>query len=87
MGFAFKIGNELFGSNVRYWQKFYDFDQVKIGDYIRYGGHSVIVIGKDDTGVNVVECNFDHQCGIRWDRFIPRNTLESQNAEYRTHTS
>ncbi|MCI8361249.1 MAG: SH3 domain-containing protein [Clostridiales bacterium] len=85
MGFAFKIGNELFGSNVRYWTKFYHFDQVKIGDYIRYGGHSVIVIGKDDTGVKVVECNFDHQCGIRWDRFIPRATLESQNAEYRTH--
>ena len=86
MGFAFKIGNELYGSNVRYWTKFYNFDQVKIGDYIRYGGHSVIVIGKDDTGVKVVECNFDHQCGIRWDRFIPRATLESQNAEYRTHT-
>lgn len=85
MGFAFKIGNELYGSNVRNWRKFYDFDQVKIGDYIRYGGHSVIVIGKDDTGVKVVECNFDRQCGIRWDRFIPRTTLENQNAEYRTH--
>lgn len=85
MGFAFKIGNELFGTNVRNWRKFYDFDSVKIGDYIRYGGHSVIVIGKDDTGVRVVECNFDKQCGIRWDRFLPRQTLESQNAEYRTN--
>lgn len=88
MGFAFKIGNEIFGDNVRNWRQFYDWNSVKKGDYIRinnnYGGHSMIVLAKDEQGVSVVECNIGGNCQIRWDQWYSKSGIMSQLAFFST---
>jgi len=35
-----------------------------IGDYIRVGGHSVILISADKSGINVLDCNWGNKCMV-----------------------
>lgn len=77
-GFAKYIGKRLFGTDVKNWSKSTDVNSmyfVKPGDYLRYDGHSVIVldVSSDLDKVVVVECNYGKggNCVIKWRREVP----------------
>lgn len=77
-GFARKLSDEIFGESAPAMDYAYSFDAVKIGDYLRYSNsHTVFVIGKTDTGIQVAECNIGGTCVIRWGRTITRSDLDS----------
>lgn len=84
MGFAFKIGHELFGTSPRKWNST-TLEAMQPGDYLRYNGHSMIVLTVTAEGITVVEANYDNKCGIFWDRFIPMDTLKKYTLDIRTH--
>lgn len=89
-GFARKLSDEVFGSTAGRVDYAYDFDKIKIGDYLRYsssqddfisGGHSVFVIGKTETELITAEANYGGSCKIRWDGTLTREYLDSVYAE------
>ena len=81
-GFALKVGNELFGSNPGNWRKHKNWDELKIGDMIRYKEgswwHSIIVISKNGDMITAVECNTDGHCIIRWYHQYSRSYIEAR---------
>lgn len=90
MGFARKVGYDLFGSLPRTWTQSLnasDVDNLRPGDYIRfkYDGHSAIVTGKDSTNIYVVECNYDGKCGIRWGGVYSISYVKQTLTEIRKH--
>lgn len=84
MGFAFKVGYDLYGTSPRKWTAI-SYDEMQPGDYLRYNGHSMIVLTKTDSGITVLEANYDSKCGIFWDRFISAETLAKYTLDIRTH--
>jgi len=88
LGFAYKIGNELFGTNVKQWTKFYDYEAVKVGDHVRYQlpkvEHSGIVVAKTEEGLTIADCNYSGGCGIRWDGFVSKDMLATKLIYYQT---
>ena len=75
-GFARKLASDLFkGCNV--WLKLNyqdghqlrDCDQIRVGDQLRIGNnsHSVFITEVNGSTVKFADCNWDNQCGIRWD--------------------
>ncbi len=88
LGFAYKIGQDLFGTNVRNWKKFYTYDDLRPGDHVRYidGSceHSLIVLSKTSEGVMAADCNYDGKCGIRWYAFVSRDKVEGKMLYYQT---
>lgn len=90
MGFARKVGKDLFGSSPRYWTRSTstsDVDRLRAGDYIRFknNGHSAIVISKDSTNIYVVECNRDGKCGIKWGGSYSISNVKNTLTEIRKH--
>lgn len=76
-GFARKLSDEIFGTDAGKTDYAYQFDAVKVGDYLRYNNaHTVLVIGKDASGIQVAECNIGGTCVIRWGRRITREDLD-----------
>lgn len=91
LGFASMISDFFFGKDAPVTE-FYDFDDLDIGDHIRliYYEHSMIVIGKGDGYVKVVECNEDYEnCEIVWDRILTEEDIEAYGSgvEYLTRYS
>lgn len=71
MGFAYKLGYDIFGDIT--WTVRYDnpVANIKIGDIIRIGGyHSVFVIARNGNIVTVGEANYSGPCQISWGRII-----------------
>lgn len=74
VGFARKLGYDLFGSSVDSWTKRTNLDDLCVGDYLLFYDagyqHAVIVVGftKDTDVIRVADCNWDRHCGISWDR-------------------
>lgn len=84
LGFASMISDVLFGKDADI-ETFYDYDELNVGDHIRFLSyeHSVIVIEKTDDYVKVVECNRDYEdCMIEWDRTITYDELLYEWADY-----
>lgn len=84
LGFASMISDVLFGKDADI-ETFYDYDELSVGDHIRFLSyeHSVIVIEKTDDYVTVVECNRDYEdCMIEWDRTITYDELLYEWADY-----
>lgn len=82
-GFAKYIGKRLFGTDVVNWSISSNVDSmyfVKPGDYLRYDGHSVIVLDVSPNGDNVcvVECNYGGLCIIKWERNVPISFIRSK---------
>ncbi len=76
-GFARKLSDEIFGTDAKKTDYVYSFDVVKVGDYIRYNNaHTVLVVAKDEKGIQVAECNIGGTCVIRWGRRITREELD-----------
>ena len=80
MGFAYRVGNIVHENSVRDWWTIYNYnststegnliDTIIAGDYIRFGtdgnGHSAIVSSVSNTGVTLLECNFNKKCRVKW---------------------
>ena len=83
-GFAFKLSDEIFGTDADRIYYNYNFDSIRVGDTIRIGeyfgnyGHSVVVIGKSKNYITVAECNAGNTCKINWGRKISRSELNSE---------
>ncbi|MCX7748862.1 MAG: hypothetical protein N2645_18530 [Clostridia bacterium] len=90
MGFARKVGYDLFGTSVTSWKRSTltnDVETLSPGDYIRFknDGHSAIVTSIDNTYIYVVECNADGKCGIRWGGAYSISTVKNSLTEIRRH--
>ncbi|MCI8306438.1 MAG: fibronectin type III domain-containing protein [Lachnospiraceae bacterium] len=79
-GFANLLGDKLFGKAPIKVHKSYK--KSKVGDHVRYGGHSVVIIEKHSKYVKVAECNIGGTCKIKWGRKISSRALK--NATYYT---
>lgn len=83
MGFANKLGYDMFGSTM--WSRITSASDsnykanIKVGDIIRISGHSSFVVSKTaDNKVNVAECNYTSNangCVIAWGRTIDLNSI------------
>lgn len=77
-GFARKLSDEIFDANAEKTDYSYNFDAIKVGDYIRYNdSHTVLVIEKDEDSIQVAECNIGGTCVIHWGRRITRSELDN----------
>ena len=81
MAFARFVCNYLFGtapngsgSAGNGWKKTSP-DQLKIGDYIRINGHSLVVCSVADDEIKALECNWEHTCQVTWTRSIAKSKL------------
>ena len=82
MGYAFKCGYDVYGSNPRNWtvkSSTSALDSVKPGDVIRYrnDGHSIFVIGVNGNTITITDCNWNGTCNIRWNATISKSTISS----------
>ncbi len=82
-GFAWKLSDLTFGTDAAV-KKFKSFSKIKLGDVIRYSGHSVIIIEKHKSYVRVAECNYDGHCRIKWNRKVTKKQLKRGRATYYT---
>lgn len=73
-GFAWKMSDLVYGRNAKI-KNFRSFSKCKMGDVIRYSGHSVIITEKHSDYVVVGECNYGNTCIIKWGRKVYRSEL------------
>lgn len=71
MGFAYKLGYDIFGDITWTTRTDNAVANIRIGDIIRIGGyHSVFVIARNGNIVTVGEANYSGPCQISWNRTI-----------------
>ncbi len=89
-GFARKLSDEIFGKSAMLMTYEYDYDKIKIGDYLRYSttkdsyisnGHSVMVIGKTTDKLIIGEANYGGNCMIHWGGELEKEFLDGMYAE------
>ena len=84
-GWAYLIGNNVFGSSPYNWATSYSLSSVKIGDIIQYGntdgeGHTVFVVGVSGDSITFADCNGNGNrnsegkyvkglCMVKWDNY------------------
>lgn len=84
-GFAVKVFYDIFGVRASKMSKRYDKENIKVGDYLRFGtdsdGHSAVVIARSGNTLTLVEGNFrptgstKEFCHINWGRKVNLNTV------------
>ena len=74
-GFAWKMSDLIYGRDAKI-KKFKSFAKCKMGDVIRYKGHSVIITEKHKNYVVVGECNYGNTCMIMWGRKVYKSDLK-----------
>lgn len=74
-GFAWLMSDKIFGKDAKF-KTHHSFNKAKVGDVIRYSGHSVIVTKKGSNYVEVGECNIGDTCMILWGRRISKSELK-----------
>lgn len=89
MGYAFKCGYDVYGTDPRNWTKYTTtsaVDNVKPGDVIRYrnDGHSIFVIGVSGDTIIYTDCNWGGNCNIRWNATISKSTLKASFTNLRS---
>ncbi len=86
MGYAYKCGYDVTGNTPSSgdggWSTSTSsskVDSVKAGDVIRYrnDGHSIYVTGVSGDTITYTDCNWGHQCKIRWDATVSKSTVKS----------
>lgn len=78
MGFAEKLGYDLFGTNPRtQWTKSYNLANVKAGDIVRYNNHSIFVTKVSGDTLTYADCNSDWHCKIRWGATIKKSQIKN----------
>ncbi len=76
MGFAYKLGYDVFGDVKWTVRTDNPVANIRIGDIIRIGGHhSVFVIARNGNVVTVGEANYTGPCQISWNRTINLTTV------------
>ena len=73
-GFAWKMSDLIYGKSAKI-KKFKSFAKCKMGDVIRYSGHSVIITENHKNYVVVGECNYGNTCMILWGRKVYKSEL------------
>ncbi|MCM1158258.1 MAG: hypothetical protein NC300_11660 [Bacteroidales bacterium] len=89
MGFANKLGYEIFGDTTWYVYAKPDsatLAKIKVGDIVRYqndstSGHSVFVIAKNGKQLTVGEANYTGPCQISWTGVVDLSTVTVLNYE------
>lgn len=68
MGYAYKIAYEIVGVSARQFSKVTTLSasELRVGDVIRYNGHSVCVTGVKGTKISFTDNNYTGLCQIRW---------------------
>lgn len=74
-GFAWKMSDLIYGRDAKY-KSHNSFANAKVGDVIRYSGHSVIIIEKHKSYIKVGECNIGGTCMILWGRKVTKSELK-----------
>ena len=84
VGFAFKLFQDYYGVSARDVGGHQDINSIKPGDILYYYspelysyefGHTVWVIGVDGDTLYIADCNWDNQCGIRWDATLSKSSI------------
>jgi len=73
-GFAWKMSDLIYGRKAKI-KNFRSFGKCRMGDVIRYSGHSVIITEKHSSYVLVGECNAGNTCIINWGRKVYKSEL------------
>ena len=73
-GFAWKMSDLIYGRRAKI-KNFRSYGKCRMGDVIRYSGHSVIITEKHSSYVVVGECNAGNTCIINWGRKVYRSEL------------
>lgn len=73
-GFAWKMSDLIYGRSAKI-KNFKGFAKCRMGDVIRYSGHSVIITEKHKNYVVVGECNYGNTCIIKWGRKVYKSEL------------
>lgn len=73
-GFAWKMSDLIYGRTAKI-KKIKSFQKCKMGDVIRYSGHSAIITEKHKNYVVVGECNYGNTCMILWGRKVYKSEL------------
>ena len=73
-GFAWKMSDLIYGRRAKI-KNFRSYGKCRMGDVIRYSGHSVIITEKHSSYVVVGECNAGNTCIISWGRKVYRSEL------------
>ena len=70
MGYAYKLANELVGTDPRGWEKrtSLNISSLRVGDIIRYlyNGHSIVVVGVKGDTIAYTGANWGRNCLIKW---------------------
>ena len=84
-GFAVKVFYDIFGVRASKMSKRYDTENIKVGDYLRFGtdsdGHSAVVIARSGNTLTLVEGNYrptgstKEYCHINWGRKVNISTV------------
>ena len=83
MGFAYQLASLAYGCDPRTeWvtnKSASALDTLKAGDIVRYRGntHSIFVTAVEGDVVTFADCNWDHQCGIRWNAIATKAELKA----------
>ena len=81
-GFAWKMSDLIYGKNAKI-KNHKSFKQAKMGDVIRYNGHSVIILEKHKDYILAGECNVGGTCMIYWGRKITKSELKNATYSHR----
>ena len=81
-GFAWKMSDLIFGENAKI-KNHKSFEKAKMGDVIRYNGHSVIILEKHKNYILAGECNIGGTCMIYWGRKIMKSELKNATYSHR----
>ena len=73
-GFAWKMSDLLYGRSAKI-KNFTGFSKCRMGDVVRYSGHSIIIVEKHSDYVIAGECNYGNTCIIKWGRVVPNFEL------------
>lgn len=73
-GFAWKMSDLIYGRKAKI-KNFRSFSKCRMGDVIRYSGHSVIIMEKHSSYIVVGECNAGNTCIISWGREVTQSEL------------
>lgn len=81
-GFAWKMSDLIYGRDAKI-KNHKSYSKAKVGDVIRYSGHSVIIIEKHKDYIRVGECNAGGTCIILWGRKVKKSELKNATYSHR----
>ncbi|MBE6543606.1 MAG: hypothetical protein E7675_04335, partial [Ruminococcaceae bacterium] len=77
MGFALKLGYDIFGSDPRNWTSVKSLDNLKAGDIIMYNSHHIFVTSVNGNTITFADCNYNGNCQIRWNQTITKSNIKN----------